>query len=177
MALKITDKIKAFGLPKQETQPEDVEQARELASSEDDLKERVEHFLTENADKLKKWYSDNQINEKLGKVARKAGATVIYPVLLLYNLLKSPGVHSKDKMMIMASLAYFVLPVDLIPDFILGLGYADDGVAVMTCIKALTSSITPEISGQTRAMCQNLVGEVSEDVIDSVEDAVNEKKQ
>ncbi|MBR2064246.1 MAG: DUF1232 domain-containing protein [Bacteroidales bacterium] len=201
MALKIKKKIKEIGLSKislsnilsrkkndevivqqelseepQEIQVEDIEQVRILASSEHELKEKVGAFLTENANKLKKWYSDNQIDEKLESVAKKAGATVIYPVLLLYNLLKSPNVHSKDKMLIIAPLAYFVLPTDLIPDFLLGMGYIDDGVAVMTCIKTLASSITPELSDQTRTMCQDLVGDVDEDIINSVANAVNENQ-
>lgn len=130
---------------------------------EDELQKKVEKYLAKNDNNLKKWYSDKKIKDKIGRVAKKAGAMVIYPALLLYNLLKSPQVNSKDKMLIIGSLAYFILPVDLIPDFILGLGYIDDSVAIMTCIKALSSSITPELKEQTREMCRDLVGEVDED--------------
>ena len=155
---------------------EEIRHAKKLAASEHKLQEKVGEFLSKNSSKLKKWYSDNQVNDKLGKVAKKAGATVIYPVLLLYNLLKSPDVNSKDKMLIIAPLAYFVLPADLIPDFILGLGYADDGIAVMTCIKTLSSSITSEISEQTRTMCKDLIGDVDEDVINNVTNTLNDNQ-
>lgn len=202
MSLKLTDKFKKTGQPKlslseffshresnednncheiaeelQEIMPEEeIRHAKELAASEHKLQEKVGEFLSKNSSKLKKWYSDNQVNDKLGKVAKKAGATVIYPVLLLYNLLKSPDVNSKDKMLIIAPLAYFVLPADLIPDFILGLGYADDGIAVMTCIKTLSSSITSEISEQTRTMCKDLIGDVDEDVINNVTNTLNDNQ-
>ena len=66
-----------------EIQAEDIGQVQELVSSEHELRERVESFLKENGNELKKRYSVDQINDKLVKVAKKAGATVIYPVLLL----------------------------------------------------------------------------------------------
>lgn len=155
----------------------DIEQVQKFGASEHNLQQRVAEFIAVNGTKLKDWYSDNQINDKLVTVAKKAGAIVIYPVLLLYNLLKSPDVQSKDKMMIIAPLAYFVLPSDLIPDFILGLGYADDSIAIMTCIKTLSSSITPDITELTRTMCQELIGEENEDVINNVSKIIKENKE
>ena len=45
--------------------------------------------------------------------------------------------------MLMASLAYFILPTDLIPDLLGGLGFADD-MALLTAVVGLVSShITP----------------------------------
>ena len=134
----------------------------------DDLPKRVQEFLSANTDKLKKWYSDSQLNEKLGKVARSAGAMVVFPVVLLYNMFKSPTVQPKDKVMILASLAYFILPTDIIPDFIAGLGFADDGLAVMASIKSLMSSITPDMLSQTKADCASLIGEVDDASIQKI---------
>lgn len=141
------------------------------------MQEKVIKYLTENSDKLKKWYSDHHLEEKIQKVTKKAGATIIYPVLLLFNLLKSPDVKSKDKMLIIAPLAYFILPTDLIPDFILGVGYVDDGVAVLTALKTFSSSITPAISEQTQNMCKNVIGEASEEIVKDVLDKVIQKQE
>lgn len=44
---------------------------------------------------------------------------------------------------LLAALAYFVLPLDMIPDFILGLGFADDVTVLATAIGAIRSHITP----------------------------------
>jgi uncharacterized membrane protein YkvA (DUF1232 family) len=145
-----------------------IEIAEKLAVETQDLQNKVTEFITHKAVDLKQWYSDNQIQDKLEKVAKKVGATVIYPVLLLYNLLNSPNVIVHDKMLIIAPLAYFILPADLIPDVILGAGYVDDGVAIMTALKTFGSSITPEITDQTRKMCKKLIGEVDENVINGV---------
>lgn len=140
-----------------------------------ELQEKVGKYLVENADKLKKWFSDAQLSEKLTKVARKVGVVILYPVLLLYNLYKSPSTSTKDKMMIIAPLAYFILPIDLVPDAIIGLGFADDGLAIMTALKTLTSSITPEIFEQTKVMHKNLVGNIDDKVVKKIEDEIMNK--
>ena len=163
----ILDKIKSVEVP-------DVSKA---AASTAELQEKVSKFLADNNDKLKKWFSDNQLEEKLSKVAKKAGAVVIFPVLLLYNLFKSDHVPAQDKMMIIASLAYFIMPMDIIPDVILGVGYADDGLAIMTCLKKLASSITPQIMDQTREMSKGLLGEIDEKDIKHITDLENGKTE
>lgn len=154
-----------------------IEIAEKLAVETQDLQNKVTEFITHKAVDLKQWYSDNQIQDKLEKVAKKVGATVIYPVLLLYNLLNSPNVIVHDKMLIIAPLAYFILPADLIPDVILGAGYVDDGVAIMTALKAFGSSITPEITDQTRKMCKKLIGEVDENVINQVMEKIKQNTE
>lgn len=204
MALKFTEKLKGIEIPKvampnilrkksgeenletEELQEDDAElvvidseevgKAEKLASSSHELQEKVTQFLAENSEKLKKWFSDNQINEKITKVAKKAGATIIYPVLLLYNLFRSPQTSAKEKMLIVAPLAYFVMPADLIPDVIPALGFADDSLAIITSIKTLASSITTEIQEQTKALCENLLGEVDESVISKISNVVAEKQ-
>ena len=161
MAIKFVDKLKRIEIPTQ-TQ---------------ELQSKVSSFLVENSDKLKQWYSDKQMDEKIKAVAKKAGATVIYPVLLMYNLLNSPNVLIKDKMLIIAPLAYFILPADLIPDVILGAGYVDDGLAVMTALKTVSSSITPSITDQTKVMCKNLIGDADEEAINGILDKVLKKSK
>ncbi len=42
------------------------------------------------------------------------------------------------------ALAYFVLPIDFIPDMSPGLGYTDDAAVIMGAIKAVQMYITPE---------------------------------
>ncbi len=140
-----------------------------------ELQEKVSAYLAENADKLKKWFSEAQLSEKLGKVAKKVGSVILYPVLLLYNLYKSPNATSKDKLMIVAPLAYFILPVDLVPDAIVGLGFADDGVALMAALKSLSSLMTPELFEQTKAMHRNLIGEIEAKVADKIENEITNR--
>ncbi len=45
---------------------------------------------------------------------------------------------------LLAALAYFILPTDLIPDIILGLGFTDDAAVIATAIALVRNHITPE---------------------------------
>nr|WP_240335318.1 YkvA family protein [Paraliobacillus sediminis] len=71
-------------------------------------------------------YSDEKFWGKLKKFAKKAGSSVVYAVLLLYYTLQKPEVPTKAKAVIIGALGYFILPLDLIPDFVTGVGYTDD---------------------------------------------------
>jgi uncharacterized membrane protein YkvA (DUF1232 family) len=50
----------------------------------------------------------------------------------------------KVKGVLLAALAYFVLPLDIIPDFILGLGFTDDMTVIVTAIATIRAHMKPE---------------------------------
>ncbi len=103
-------------------------------------------------------YSDDGLWEKIRKVAKKAGRDVIRMALVLYYTLKSQKVNVRDKAIIIGALGYFILPVDLIPDFIPALGFTDDLAALMLAFKAITESITPEYEAQADAKLREWFG-------------------
>jgi uncharacterized membrane protein YkvA (DUF1232 family) len=45
---------------------------------------------------------------------------------------------------LLGALAYFILPFDIIPDFIVGLGYTDDAAVLFGAFKAAQAHITTE---------------------------------
>jgi uncharacterized membrane protein YkvA (DUF1232 family) len=49
-----------------------------------------------------------------------------------------------------AALAYFILPFDVIPDFIVGLGFTDDMAVLATAIGMIRSYMTEEHRAQAR---------------------------
>lgn len=55
------------------------------------------------------------------------------------------------------ALAYFVLPADVIPDIIVGLGYTDDLAVMLAAFKAIGAHIRPEHRERAR---QTLSGEI-----------------
>lgn len=142
----------------------------------DQLQEQVVQYLTDNSEKLKQWYSDSQMDEKIASVAKKAGGIIIYPAILLYNVLKSPQTPLQDKMFIMAPLAYFILPADIIPDFIAALGYADDSIAVTKSLQTISSSITPALQEETKLQCEEIFGELDENLLDQISGIINENQ-
>ncbi|MBZ9937444.1 DUF1232 domain-containing protein [Mesorhizobium sp. BR1-1-16] len=45
--------------------------------------------------------------------------------------------------MLIAALAYFVMPIDAVPDFLAGIGFADDATVLMTALTMLGSHLKP----------------------------------
>lgn len=54
------------------------------------------------------------------------------------------------KAVLFGALAYFVMPADLIPDFIAGLGFTDDATVLMAAITAIRGHLTSEHRGRAR---------------------------
>lgn len=92
------------------------------------------------------YYSEKSFWKKIGRVTKKAGATVLRPVFTLYYMLQDEKVPLQHKAYIVGVLGYFILPFDFIPESVLPIiGFTDD-VAVMTfALKILKDSITPEV--------------------------------
>lgn len=87
--------------------------------------------------KYEKEFSEDGLWEKIASVAKKAGIKVVYYALLLFYALKSENVTMSDKALIIGALGYFILPLDLIPDFLVSVGYGDDLAVMWGLIKKL----------------------------------------
>ena len=77
-----------------------------------------------NLDEYVQYFSESKLWNKLRKVARKAGRKAVYYALVLYYVARDPSVPSSMKLKILGALGYFILPTDLLPDFIPGTGRA-----------------------------------------------------
>jgi len=67
--------------------------------------------------------------------------------------MKSREVGIQQKLAIAGALGYLILPLDLIPDFIPVVGYADDFAAMAAAYRLVKESITPSIRAQASAKC------------------------
>ena len=54
-----------------------------------------------------------------------------------------PATPSRVKAILIAALAYFVMPIDLIPDFVTGLGFTDDAAVLATALTLVSGHIKP----------------------------------
>jgi uncharacterized membrane protein YkvA (DUF1232 family) len=126
----------------------------------------METKQSENTEIYQKHYSDEDFWNKVKSVAKKAGGKVIYVALLLYYVLKSPSVSSQDKLLIIGALGYFILPADLIPDFITVAGFTDDFAALYACYKTVKNNITPEIEQQATKTFRDWFGDESVPLLD-----------
>jgi uncharacterized membrane protein YkvA (DUF1232 family) len=55
------------------------------------------------------------------------------------------------RLSLFGALAYFVMPFDIVPDFIAGLGYTDDAAVLFAAYKAASAHITAEHHDRARA--------------------------
>lgn len=110
-------------------------------------------------DAYRNQFNDSQLWEKLKKVAKKAGIKVVYSALLLYYVTRDPSVPTADKMKIYGALGYFILPTDLIPDAIIGLGFTDDLAALAWAIYMVHGHITPDIQRQAEQKLREWFGD------------------
>ncbi len=118
--------------------------------------------VPKDIEKYEKHYDEMKFGSKLPKVARKAGSKLVYAVLLLYYVLQSPSVSKADKTKIYGALGYFLLPLDILPDFIPLAGYTDDLTAVIWAVHVVWKNITPEIKAKAAAKTRQWFGDFDE---------------
>lgn len=60
------------------------------------------------------------------------------------------------KGVLLGALAYFILPVDAIPDFLIGIGFTDDMAVLMAAIGMIRSHMKPEHYDKARETLERL---------------------
>ncbi len=69
-----------------------------------------------------------------------------------------PSTPVKVKGTLIAALAYFIMPFDVIPDFLLVLGFTDDLAVLMTAMAMVRGSIRQEHRDKAKAKIAELQG-------------------
>jgi uncharacterized membrane protein YkvA (DUF1232 family) len=91
---------------------------------------------------------------KLRRVASKL--PFLDELLAAYYCAIDPTTPLRVKAVLFGALAYFVMPVDLIPDFIAWFGFTDDAAVLFAAIRSVAGSIKPEHRDQARASLARL---------------------
>ncbi|SFT18884.1 YkvA family protein [Paenibacillus sp. BC26] len=88
----------------------------------------------------------NYVNKGFWSKVKKYAAKVPFSheAVSMYYCATDPATPTAAKVTAISALAYFILPIDVIPDFIPVAGFADDGTAVFIAYKAITIHITEE---------------------------------
>ena len=60
---------------------------------------------------------------------------------------------------LLGAVAYFVMPVDLVPDFIAGLGFTDDATVLLTAVQTVSSNLKSGHRESARRRLEQLAGE------------------
>ena len=112
-------------------------------------------------DKYAREYDENKLWDKVKSVAKKAGIKVIYYVMVLFYALKSDNVSIGEKALIIAALGYFILPLDMIPDFIPIAGYGDDAAVLCGLIQKF-DCIDERVKAQAKSKLKEWFGNYDE---------------
>ena len=96
------------------------------------------------------YFGDSKLWKKLKKVANTAGRKAVYYVLVLYYVSRDPAVPTSLKLKVLGALGYFILPLDFIPDVIIGMGFTDDLAALAWALFTMRKYITPEVKQKAR---------------------------
>lgn len=100
------------------------------------------------ADELGKQSTEKDIQELDSKLpAMKKGviAKIWDKVLFLWEQAKSPEVPLRLKLVIVGALLYLVLPIDIVPDTIPGIGLLDDLSVILTVFREVSKYALPKL--------------------------------
>ncbi len=88
---------------------------------------------------------EGEVRDKFWRTAKKAARHVPFmdEVVAGYYCALDKNTPVRAKAILLAALAYFVLPTDTIPDFIFGLGFTDDMAVLTAAITAVRAHMTP----------------------------------
>ncbi len=116
-------------------------------------------------------FSQADFTEKIARIAKRAGAKLIYAALILYYTLQSNKVSAANKAMIIGALGYLISPLDVVPDAIPIAGLADDLGVLIWVLKKVWTEIDPEIQSKAR---EKLTKWFDEDEIEEINDLFKE---
>ncbi len=80
-------------------------------------------------------------------------------VLAAYYCAFDANTPIKVKGTLLAALAYFILPFDVIPDFILGLGFTDDMAVLFTAVSLVRNHVTQAHRDRAKETLEKLQAE------------------
>ncbi|MCT8140517.1 DUF1232 domain-containing protein [Anaerobacillus sp. CMMVII] len=121
--------------------------------------DKAEKLNAEDINQHEKHFSEEKFWTKVQKFPKKAGTSLVYAVLLLYYTLQKPDVPLKVKATIVGALGYFILPLDIIPDLAVGVGYVDDLSVVIFALVHVALYVDDEIKMQAKNKLKDLFGE------------------
>lgn len=78
-------------------------------------------------------YSEKSFWYKIATIPENTGCSVLWAAYSLYATLREPSTPAWVKAVIIGALGYLICTIDIIPDFLPGIGLADD-LSMMTLV-------------------------------------------
>ena len=115
-------------------------------------------------------FSNTDFIEKISRIAKRAGAKLVYAALILFYTLQSDKISAKDKAIIIGALGYMISPIDVIPDAIPIAGLTDDMAVLLYVLKKVWVDVDPEVKNRARQRLQKWFDDEEITEIDSLFD-------
>lgn len=109
--------------------------------------------MANNNEDFSTHFSEKKFWDKIRDFGKQAGVKLTYGTLLLFYTFKKPTVPKKVKSTILGALGYFILPLDVIPDFTPIVGFSDDLAIVVGALLVVATYIDAD----TRQLAKNKV--------------------
>lgn len=103
-----------------------------------------------NFSAYEKNYSEQGFWDKVVKYGKKAGKQVVEKALWLYYAAQRPETPTWAKTICLGALAYFIMPIDAIPDVIPITGFTDDLGVLGTAIGTVSMYIDKDVKNQSK---------------------------
>lgn len=104
-------------------------------------------------------YTEATFWEKLAQHAKVAGGEVVMAALKLYYAANQPSTPVWAKSIAYGALAYFILPIDAIPDTIPVVGYTDDLGVLIAAVAAIAANIDGSVKELAQKKFEDWFGE------------------
>ena len=101
-------------------------------------------------------YSESRYWQKLSALPRSVGRELVMQALLLYAVLTDERTPRWAKVLAAGGLAYLILPLDAVPDFLPIVGYSDDAAVMGVVLYELHRFITPAVRERAEGMLPNI---------------------
>lgn len=95
-------------------------------------------------------FREQQLWSKLKRFAQSAGVKTVYSVLLLFYAFQRKETPSWAKNIILGALAYFISPLDFVPDLTPIIGYTDDLGVLSFGLVTIAGYIDAEVRQKAR---------------------------
>lgn len=104
-------------------------------------------------------YSAPRLWRKLKRVAFKASRQSLKAALVLFHCLRDADTPKWAKGVIAGALGYLILPMDLVPDILPGIGYSDDWSAILAALATVAAYIKDEHKRRAEDQLRRLFGD------------------
>lgn len=95
-------------------------------------------------------FSASEFVDKISRIAKRAGAKLVYAALILFYTLQSDKVSKTDKALIVGALGYMISPLDVVPDAIPIVGLTDDLGVLLYVLKKVWTNVDPDVKQKAK---------------------------